>query len=156
MENIGEILKNARTENKISIEKVSEITRIKIKFLTDIENNKFDDLGGSGYTKAMITTFAKTVGVDQRKLLNIFNEKHQDTHSDYKRKRSIQPLKIMIPTNLLYLIILVILIIVLSITVTKFYKNGLIKLPKWHNNKTEKIEKKEVIEGGGKENRREG
>jgi cytoskeleton protein RodZ len=139
MENIGEILKNARTKLNLSIEQITEKTRIKAKFLSDIENNDFSNLD-TGYAKAMITTFAKTVGVNEKELLKIFETTHTNKNK-YTKSATLRSKNILIPTNLLYLIVLIILVVILTFTVIKFYRSGIIKLPKWNRNKTEEVQK---------------
>jgi cytoskeletal protein RodZ len=154
MENIGEILKNARTKMNLTIEQITEKTRIKAKFLTDIENNDFSDLD-TGYAKAMITTFAKTVGANERELLIIFENTHSNKNK-FTRNATLRSKNILIPTNLLYLIVLVILAIVLTFTIIKFYKTGVIKLPQWKRHKMEKVEKpKHVTKEKGTKNKPE-
>ncbi|HEY5039348.1 MAG TPA: helix-turn-helix transcriptional regulator, partial [bacterium] len=61
---LGSELKQARETRKISLETVSEKTRIPIKYLESIEENRFDIFPSHTYAKGFIRAYAKVVGVD--------------------------------------------------------------------------------------------
>ena len=142
MEKVGEYLKSVREEKNITLEEVSEKTKIKVRFLVDIENDIFDNLGGAGYAKAMILTYARLIGADQKKILENLNL--SETHSGIDKTKSIQPKKLLIPTTIFSLFLLIILVIILIFVAVKYY-------PEWRSKSqfqkkiTTKIETKKTV-----------
>jgi len=51
MESIGENLREARHNKKVSLEDVSRATRIKMEILEQLESDEFDRLAAPAYTK---------------------------------------------------------------------------------------------------------
>ena len=72
MKTVGEILKAARLEKKLTLEDISRETRINLKYLEAIEANDFATLPPATFTKGFMQNFAKTVGLDARNILAIF------------------------------------------------------------------------------------
>ena len=119
MEKIGDYLKKMLEEKHISLEEVSEKTKIKVRFLKDIENENFENLGGAGYVKAMILTYAKAIGADTDSL---FDNLHiAEAHAGIDKSKSIQPKKLLIPTTIFSLFLLIILIVILVFIAVKYY-----------------------------------
>ena len=57
LEGIGPILKRVREEKNISLEEISEATKIRVKYLQAIENEQFELLPGAVYAKGFVNTF---------------------------------------------------------------------------------------------------
>lgn len=128
--NIGEYLYTVRNEKNLTLEEVSEITKIKVRILEAIEANKFDDLGGLGYVKALLVTYAKAINADKTKILKMIDEAYQGIQVKYSRPLPEQPTKkYQFHMNLVYLILLVILIIVLTVFVVNLYREGKLNSP---------------------------
>lgn len=72
MRTVGEILKKARLERQLSLEQVSRVTRINIKYLKAIEANDFDSLPPAAFTKGFMQNYAKAVGLNAPNILAIF------------------------------------------------------------------------------------
>lgn len=126
---IGKYLSTEREKKNLTLEDICEITKIKVRLLEKLEGNLFDDLGGVGYAKAMILTYAKALGISndeiQELMQNQFNEKPQ-----YVPKRdSFQPKKYLIPTKIFSIILLIIVIAFLSYLVVKLYQDGVLTWP---------------------------
>ena len=85
-EDIGQYLKSIRTKQRISLQKISEKTRIKIRFLEDIENGIFENLGGTGYAKAIIVHYARAIGADEKHVLNLFNKDQKPSKEHFFKK----------------------------------------------------------------------
>ncbi|MDP8268778.1 MAG: helix-turn-helix domain-containing protein [Candidatus Tenebribacter davisii] len=126
---IGKFLSAERNKQKLTLEDISESTKIKVRLLEKLEANLFDDLGGIGYAKAMILTYAKAIGVteDQIHILlqNQFNTKLQYVAKSTKT----QPRKFLLPTRFFSVMLLIFVIIVLSFLVINLYQDGVLKWP---------------------------
>ena len=70
---IGSDLKSAREARKISLNTVSERTKIPVKYLEAIEENRFDVFPSQTYAKGFIRAYAKVAGLDQAVLTRQFN-----------------------------------------------------------------------------------
>ena len=71
MENIkiGELLKNARVDKKLSIEDVSLKTKISINILKNLEANRLDMLPNKTYVRGFVKTYAKIVGISSEDII---------------------------------------------------------------------------------------
>ena len=144
MESIGQYLKSVREEKKLTLEKIFEITKIKVRILQDIENDDFKKLGGFGYAKATLASYARAIGADVNKILQQLDQKANIKQKHISRTKSIQPKKMMIPTNIFAVTLLIILIIVLTLIVIKLNKDGVLKSPFRKKIKAKVETKKEV------------
>jgi len=68
-ESVGERLRRARIEKKISYERAEEVTKIKIKYLQAMENNDFSALPSWVYTRGFLQSYAKYLGLSPKPLL---------------------------------------------------------------------------------------
>ena len=68
MSEFGEIFKNARERRDISLEEISQATKINVKFLLAIEEERFEVLP-EPYIRAFIKTYATTIGIDVQEML---------------------------------------------------------------------------------------
>lgn len=71
---IGERLKEARETKGLSLDSLQEETKIQKRYLTAIEQGKFEVLPGTFYARAFIKEYALAVGLDPNSLL----EEHRD------------------------------------------------------------------------------
>lgn len=67
---IGERLKEAREEQGMSLETLTEQTKIQKRYLLAIENGDFHVLPGTFYARAFIKEYALAIGLDPEELLN--------------------------------------------------------------------------------------
>lgn len=142
---IGQYLATARKNKGLSLEEVSDTTKIKIRLLELVEQNKFDELGGAGYAKAIIDTYAKALEAKDMKLQKLLDNRFASKMKHNSRYNSIQPKRILIPTNFLAIIILVIIIIILVFTSIKMSRAGMMKSPlKQEKKKIEKVKEVET------------
>ncbi len=144
---IGEYLKSFREEKNLMISKISEKTCISEQYIRDIENDKFDDMGGIGYAKAMTITYAKALGANDKLVLHLFNSKYIKPVPTSIYRREQQPKKFMIPTSLFSILLLVILFIVVVIVITKLYQSGDFRLPFRQNVGQSKVERANILKG---------
>ena len=74
IENFGSYLKNERELRGVPLEEISGATKIHIRFLQALEENKFDELPGKVFIKGYIRSYANTIGSDVEETLNIYEE----------------------------------------------------------------------------------
>lgn len=122
--NIGRYLKRLREEKQLTLQQVSDRTCIHEKFLVNIEKEIFDDMGGVGYSKAMIMSYARALGADEKLILQRFNSKFQKKVIPHSRSSHHRQKKIMIPTSLIYIIIMIIIVVIVGFVISNLYRNG--------------------------------
>lgn len=69
---IGSDLRRARTRREIDLGEVEAATRIRVRFLSAIENEEWDVLPGGFYTRGFIRTYATYLGLDGDRLAEDF------------------------------------------------------------------------------------
>jgi cytoskeleton protein RodZ len=74
VENFGSYLKHERELRGVSLEEISGATKIHIRFLKGLEENKFDELPGEVFIKGYIRSYANIIGSDVEEVLNIYKE----------------------------------------------------------------------------------
>jgi cytoskeleton protein RodZ len=74
VENFGSYLKHERELRGVPLEEISGATKIHIRFLQALEDNKFDELPGEVFIKGYIRSYANTIGSDVEEMLNIYEE----------------------------------------------------------------------------------
>lgn len=74
VENFGSYLKHERELRGVPLEEISGATKIHIRFLQALEDNRFDDLPGEVFIKGYIRSYADTIGSDVEEVLNIYEE----------------------------------------------------------------------------------
>ncbi len=72
MSSIGETLKKAREEKKITLLEAQRGTKIQLKALINIEEDAFDKLPNPTYAKGFIKQYAQYLAIDPEPLLNEF------------------------------------------------------------------------------------
>lgn len=71
---IGEVLREAREEQGLSLDDIQEITKIQKRYLVAIEQDDFHALPGRFYARAFIKEYAYAVGLDPEIVLKDFDE----------------------------------------------------------------------------------
>ena len=66
MQGIGEILKKTREEQGITLDEVADATKIRLKYLRALEEERFDQLPGDVYAKGFATAYLKYLGIKDR------------------------------------------------------------------------------------------
>jgi cytoskeletal protein RodZ len=73
---IGRVLQRARVDAGLSIEQISQATRVRIPIVQAIEEDDFSRCGGDVYARGHIRTLARAVGVDPEPLLDQYGAQH--------------------------------------------------------------------------------
>lgn len=66
---IGEILKQTREEQKLTLDEISVTTRIRVKYLSAIEADNYDVLPSSVQKKGFVRSYARALGLDPSPLI---------------------------------------------------------------------------------------
>ncbi|MCZ8519985.1 MULTISPECIES: helix-turn-helix domain-containing protein [Paenibacillus] len=72
MSDLGQLLKKARLDKKISLEDLQETTKIRKRYLEAIEDGNYKVLPGNFYVRAFIKSYAEAVGLDPNEVLNLY------------------------------------------------------------------------------------
>jgi|SRR5215510_6261998 len=74
MPTLGEEIKRRREERNISLNEISESTRISVRFLKAIEADNFAILPGGIFTRSFIRSYAKEVGLNEEEAMTLYNQ----------------------------------------------------------------------------------
>jgi len=74
MANFGDALKRQRELREISLREISDATKINIRYLEALEQNRFDVLPGGLFNKGFIRAYATYIGVDCEETVNSYLE----------------------------------------------------------------------------------
>lgn len=72
MKTVGEILKNQRQKQQLTLEEIARKTRIQEKYLDALEKNDFKHLPTHTFVKGFIQNYALAIGLDAKTALAIF------------------------------------------------------------------------------------
>src|SRR5213592_419607 len=72
MANFGETLKRERELREISLRQISEATKINLRYLEALEENRFDALPGGLFNKGFIRAYATYIGIDGEAMVNSY------------------------------------------------------------------------------------
>ena len=74
IENFGSYIKHERELRGVPLEEISRITKIHIRYLQALEDNRFDDLPSEVFIKGYIRSYANIIGSDADEMLNSYEE----------------------------------------------------------------------------------
>src|SRR5262245_9407629 len=72
MAKFGESLKRERELREISLREIADATKINLRYLEALEQNRFDSLPGGIFTKGFIKAYAAYIGADGQALLDTY------------------------------------------------------------------------------------
>ena len=91
---IGERLKRARRRKKLSLEKLEEITKVRKRYLEDIERNDYDNLPSDVYAKGFLFKYAEAVGLKSKEIIDHFKqERGLENMAEDEEEFSQKPIK---------------------------------------------------------------
>jgi cytoskeletal protein RodZ len=79
---IGQDLKRERELRGISLKEIAEFTKINIRFLEALEEDRLDMLPGKFFTRGIIRGYAKYLGLEEEAVLNKYHEALQHLDAD--------------------------------------------------------------------------
>lgn len=74
MTTLGQYLKNEREARGISLKEISAATKISMKYLLALEADDWAIFDGTFFAKSILRTYVHTVGIDEKAVLDGFNE----------------------------------------------------------------------------------
>lgn len=75
---IGKVLRDARAERGIELTDVERGTRIRVKFLSAIEEERWEDLPAPAYARGFLSTYARFLGLDEEAVLDEYRRSAGD------------------------------------------------------------------------------
>ena len=81
-ESIGSTLRRERQLRRISIEEIAQTTRIPLRLLRLLEDDRLDELPGDVFARGYIRSVARTLGVDAAPLVKKLDETTADREAE--------------------------------------------------------------------------
>ena len=79
MESLGGYLRSNRELKGLSLEKVASVLKIRVWYLSAIEQDFFDLLPAGGYDRKFLTMYAKHLGLDSEEVIRRYDEEYIGT-----------------------------------------------------------------------------
>ncbi|HZW67227.1 MAG TPA: RodZ domain-containing protein [Pseudogracilibacillus sp.] len=113
---IGQLLKEERKAQELSLDEIQEMTKIQKRYLQAIEDNNFDSLPGRFYARAFIKEYALVLNMDEELLLQNFDggeveEEDQTQYTNVRRSRRPRAPKSSTVLSFLPTVIVIVLIV---------------------------------------------
>jgi len=125
MESIGENLREARHNKKVSLEDASRATKIKIEILEQLEADEFDRLAAPTYTKGFLRLYAEYLGLDGQSVVDAYLRsqgglRRQGLHMETEKAiRARKPRELQLPLRSVGLVVAGLTVAVLAVIVGK-------------------------------------
>lgn len=74
MESIGQHLRRERELRQVSLEEMSQNTRIPLKMLCRIEEDRFDELPGEVFARGFLRSYTRALGLDSEPVIEQYDE----------------------------------------------------------------------------------
>jgi len=87
MASIGTELKRERELRGITLQEIADATKINIRYLRDLEEDRLDNLPGTFFMKGIIRAFAKYIGLDENTILNSYYE--SELHREQEQEQEL-------------------------------------------------------------------
>jgi cytoskeleton protein RodZ len=77
-QDLGTGLRRAREQSGLTLRQIADATKLSVRNLSALENNRIDQMPGGIYRRAIVRTYAAHVGLDPEKTLRAFLAQHPD------------------------------------------------------------------------------
>jgi len=82
MASLSEKLRRERELRGISLKQISEETRIGVRFLQALEDDRLDVIPGEFYRRSYLRAYARYLGLDEERALNVYDFSRKDKSSE--------------------------------------------------------------------------
>ena len=113
MASLGQDLKRERELRGISLEEISNSTKISLRLLEALEQDRLDELPGEFFIKAILKAYANTIGLEENTFLNKYYE--ESLLQEPSVESQIQKGKVKLPIQ--KKIISIVVLVVISLTI---------------------------------------
>jgi len=124
MDSVGKYLKEKRESQGLTIEEVSNETKLKTYIIEQIERDDFAAIGDDGFSKIMVVTYTRALQGDVEAVLKRLNQLFNQPSEPPIKINTAKPIKpVILPNNLIWFISLFLLIGALSYGFIYLYKD---------------------------------
>ncbi len=74
--NIGGLLAKQRKNRNASVEMIAKTSNLSKEVIEHLENNEFSKIGAAVYVRGYLSLYAKSLGLDVAKLINLYNSQY--------------------------------------------------------------------------------
>jgi transcriptional regulator with XRE-family HTH domain len=121
MASIGQELRRERELRSISLKEIADQTKINIRFLRALEEDRLDMMPEKFFTRGIIRSYAKYLGLDEQSILNTYLESLQaEGEGQAEKKGKAEDVESTRKKNILFIISLIIVIIVAAVIILYF------------------------------------
>jgi transcriptional regulator with XRE-family HTH domain len=86
MASLGQELRRERELRGISLREIADSTRISLRFLQAVEEDRLDRLPGAFFVRAILRSYARAIGIDEHQALNKYQEAQANAEQSQDRK----------------------------------------------------------------------
>lgn len=117
MASLGQDLKRERELRGISLEEISNSTKISLRLLEALEQDRLDDLPGEFFIKAILKAYANSIGLEENTLLNKYYEESLLQAQPLEPKIQKGKVKPRFPKRIIGMVVLIVLSLITLILV---------------------------------------
>lgn len=130
MESLGQYLRSVREAQNLTLEKVSSEIRISLEDLAAIENNELSQIGNYGYCKALVYSYSRFLGADDKTAMNLLDiMMPSQRQTNIVPQKHLKEKKVLISINFIWLITIILIVIILGSIIWIAYTKGYLKRP---------------------------
>ncbi|MGD2245913.1 MAG: DUF4115 domain-containing protein [Candidatus Aminicenantes bacterium] len=118
---IGLELKRERELRGISLQEISDATKINLRYLRDLEEDRLDSLPGKFFTKGIIRSYANYIGLEEDAVLNSYYESEQLREQESEQEKEERKTQFVLPFKVKKILYSIALFLVLMAVLTVVY-----------------------------------
>ncbi len=118
---IGTELKRERELRGITLQEIADATKINIRYLRDLEEDRLENLPGTFFLKGIIRSFAKYIGLDEKTILNSYYESELHREQEQEEEEEIQKIQYTLPIKVKRILYSISLFLALMAVLTLIY-----------------------------------
>jgi transcriptional regulator with XRE-family HTH domain len=126
MASLGQELKRERELRGISLKEIADSTRISLKFLQALEEDRLDIIPGQFFVRAILRSYAKCVGLDENQWLNKYQEMllFEEYELDKHPHKRLSPPLVLTPKRLIILLVVLVVVVITALSYFVFISPG--------------------------------